>query len=111
MCLLPPATYRNYASNVSLWFDLGSTDEQRLKAIQVAVGRAVYTMVKDTCLAGRSAKSLSMEARNRLVAFLCTFLGGPALTEKRCNFSDSSTGKQLLTLDELYSHMHLVHQQ
>ena len=68
-------------------------------------------MVKDTCLAGRSAKSLSMEARNRLVAFLCTFLGGPALTKKRCKFSDPSTGKQLLTLNELYSHMHLVHQQ
>ena len=82
-----------------------------LPPCQVAVGRTVYTMVKDTCLAGRSAKSLSMEARNRLVAFLCTFLGGPALTKKRCKFSDPSTGKQLLTLNELYSHMHLVHQQ
>ncbi|CAI5516018.1 unnamed protein product [Closterium sp. Naga37s-1] len=82
------------------WELLGSTEKQRLRALQVAVSRAIYTMVKDSCLAGPYMLGLSVRYRLRLTAFLCTLLGGPVLDQPLCRFADS-TGHQLLRAQEL----------
>ena len=75
----------------------------------MAVARTVYTMVKDSCLAGRSSKSLLMDARNRMVAFLCTLLGGPVGSDERCKYTDPTSGRQVIAPAELFSALHDVH--
>ena len=96
--------------NTSVWAFLGANDKQRITACQVAVARTVYTMVKDRCLAGKSAKSLTLSARNRMVAFLCTLFGGPISTDSRCNFTDPSSGRQLTEPSELFAQLRAAHQ-
>ena len=95
--------------NETVWTFLGATDDQRIATCQVAVARTVYTMVKDTCLAGRSAKSLLADARNRMVAFLCTLLGGPVGSDARCKYADPRTGRQLTAPSDLFSALHDAH--
>ncbi|CAI5484977.1 unnamed protein product, partial [Closterium sp. Yama58-4] len=90
------------------WELLGSTEKQRVRALQVAVSRAIYTMVKDSCLAGPYMLGLSVRYRLRLTAFLCTLLGGPVLEQPLCRFANS-TGQQLLRAQELFDHLKQVH--
>ncbi|GJP56726.1 hypothetical protein CLOM_g15778 [Closterium sp. NIES-68] len=96
------------AAATRAWELLGSTEPQRLRALQVAVSRAIYTMVKDSCLAGPYMLGLSVRYRLRLTAFLCTLLGGPVLAQPLCKFTNSS-GHQLLHAQELFDHLRYVH--
>ncbi|CAI5509659.1 unnamed protein product [Closterium sp. Naga37s-1] len=97
------------------WLLLGATDRQRIIALQVAVSRALYTMAKDRCLAGRApgseAKHLEGGAgsvRAGIVASLCTALGGPVATMEECRLRDE-TGQQMAAVGEMYSYLHRTH--
>ncbi|CAI7737974.1 unnamed protein product [Closterium sp. NIES-54] len=109
--VLPPAAdmqLPHLSEAPRAWELLGSTEKQRLRALQVAVSRAIYTMVKDSCLAGPYMLGLSVRYRLRLTSFLCTLLGGPVLNQPLCRFADSS-GHQLLRAQELFDHLKQVH--
>ena len=75
---------------------------------QVAVGRLVYTMAKDSCLSDH-AKGLEPAQRAVFTAFLCTIFGGPVDADPRCKYTDGR-GKQLKQPDELFARMFEVHQ-
>ncbi|CAI5983999.1 unnamed protein product, partial [Closterium sp. NIES-65] len=94
------------AANV--WTLLGSTDAQRIRNLQVAVSRTLYTMIKDSCLAGPYAMTLTESYRRKFTAFLCTIFGGPAESLELCRFRNA-TGNQLVQAEELYRHLKKVH--
>ncbi|CAI5987918.1 unnamed protein product, partial [Closterium sp. NIES-65] len=115
-----------------VWESLGTSEIEQIRACQVAVARALYTAVKENCLAGPTggasngsssssmgsgglflssspAKSLSLASRNRLVAFLCTLFGGPVADHPLCNFTEPSSGRQLKDQAELLEYIRATH--
>ncbi|CAI5951945.1 unnamed protein product [Closterium sp. NIES-64] len=106
----------------SLWSLLGATDRQRLTALQVAVSRALFTMAKDRCLAGRApgaeARQVAGESKHtlkgpgsvrwRIVACLCTMLGGPTTTLDECRFTDEA-GEQVVVDGDMYAYLQRTH--
>ncbi|GJP56723.1 hypothetical protein CLOM_g15776 [Closterium sp. NIES-68] len=97
------------------WSLLGATDRQRMTALQVAVSRALFTMAKDRCLAGRApgsgARPLEGGAGSvgpRIVACLCTVLGGPAAGMEECRFTDEA-GRQVVTAGDMYAYLQRTH--
>ncbi|CAI7792460.1 unnamed protein product [Closterium sp. NIES-53] len=106
----------------SLWSLLGATDRQRLTALQVAVSRSLFTMAKDRCLAGRAPGAEAMQvagatmhtlggpgsARWRIVACLCTMLGGPSTTLDECRFTNE-TGQQVVSDADMYAYLRRTH--
>ncbi|CAI6004768.1 unnamed protein product [Closterium sp. NIES-65] len=93
---------------VNVWTLLGSTDAQRIRNLQVVVSRTLYTMIKDSCLAGPYAMTLTESYRRKFTAFLCTIFGGPAESLELCRFRNA-TGNQLVQAEELYRHLKKVH--
>ncbi|CAI5990860.1 unnamed protein product [Closterium sp. NIES-64] len=106
----------------SLWSLLGATDRQRLTALQVAVSRALFTMAKDRCLAGRAPGAEARlvagasnhtkrglgSVRWRIVACLCTMLGGPVTTLEECRFTDER-GQQVVEGGEMHAYLLRTH--
>ncbi|CAI5516020.1 unnamed protein product, partial [Closterium sp. Naga37s-1] len=94
----------------------------RLTALQVAVSRSLFTMAKDRCLAGRSPGAEVMQVagatnhtlggpgsvRWRIVACLCTMLGGPSTTLDECRFTDEA-GQPLVEGGEMYAYLQRMH--
>ncbi|GJP79153.1 hypothetical protein CLOP_g9398 [Closterium sp. NIES-67] len=102
-------------SPASLWSLLGATDRQRMTALQVAVSRALFTMAKDRCLAGRTpgreAKHLEGgggSVRARIVACVCTVLGGPGATMEECRFTNE-TGQLIAAPGEMFAYLQRTH--
>ncbi|CAI5990886.1 unnamed protein product [Closterium sp. NIES-64] len=106
----------------SLWSLLGATDRQRLTALQVAVSRALFTMAKDRCLAGRAPGAEARVAagasnhthgglgsvRWRMVTCFCTMLGGPVTTLDECRFMDEA-GQLVVEGGEMYAYLQRTH--
>ncbi|CAI5951941.1 unnamed protein product [Closterium sp. NIES-64] len=106
----------------SLWSLLGATDRQRLTALQVAVSRALFTMAKDRCLAGRAPGAEARVAagasnhthgglgsvRWRMVTCFCTMLGGPVTTLDECRFLDEA-GQLVVEGGEMYAYLQRTH--
>ncbi|CAI5484985.1 unnamed protein product [Closterium sp. Yama58-4] len=94
----------------------------RLTALQVAVSRALFTMAKDRCLAGRAPGAEAMQVAGatkhtlrgpgsvswRIVACLCTMLGGPSTTLDECQFTNE-TGQQVVKAADMYSYLQRTH--
>lgn len=78
--------------------------------LQVAVARHTFSVVKEPCLFQATA-FLNQTFRTRLVAFLCTVLGGPAASDPRCAYHNNITGEQLITPEELFANMRRMHAQ
>ncbi|CAI5462638.1 unnamed protein product [Closterium sp. Yama58-4] len=111
-CPMPEiaSLFANTACNVS-----GATDQQRLRVLQVAVSRALFTMAKDRCLAGHgpgSKRSHTLggpgSVRWHVVATLCTMLGGPVTTMDECRMYGAD-GKQVMTMAEMFAYLKFRH--
>ncbi|CAI5535095.1 unnamed protein product [Closterium sp. Naga37s-1] len=103
------------ATAPSLWSLLGATDRQRLTVLQVAISRALFTMAKDTCLAGRAPGAQATHAqggpgsmRRRIVACLCTMLGGPVTAMEECRLMDEAR-QQVVAAADLYAYLQRTH--
>eukprot|EP00897_Mesotaenium_endlicherianum_P006639 jgi/Mesen1/6002/ME000306S05267 len=90
---------------ISLWELLGGTDVGRRYNLETATARAIYTMMGHACLA---STAITPRMGPRLVAFLCTWLGGPHDLEG-CNYTHPVTGRQLTRDAELLAEMHRIH--
>eukprot|EP00271_Cylindrocystis_brebissonii_P012760 TRINITY_DN31_c0_g1_i5.p1 TRINITY_DN31_c0_g1~~TRINITY_DN31_c0_g1_i5.p1 ORF type:complete len:1582 (+),score=269.36 TRINITY_DN31_c0_g1_i5:725-5470(+) len=77
----------------TIWKRLGGTNDDRLFNLQAAVQRAMYSWVKDACLANYP-KNLNRTAQ--IAAFFCTLFGGPT-TLDGCGYRNASN--VLLTTD------------
>ncbi|CAI5476233.1 unnamed protein product [Closterium sp. Yama58-4] len=99
----------------SIWLLLGATDRQRLEVLQVAVSRALYTIAKDRCLVGlvpiveaTHAQGGPGGMRRRMVASLCTMLGGPVTAMEECRLMDDA-GQQVVGAADLYVYLQRMH--
>ncbi|CAI5459978.1 unnamed protein product [Closterium sp. Yama58-4] len=102
-------------SEPSLWSLLGATDRQRLTVLQVAVSRALFTMAKDRCLAGRAPGASRKHAQGgpgsvrwNMVACFCTILGGPSETLDECRLTDAA-GKPVVDIPDMYVYLRSTH--
>ncbi|CAI5467891.1 unnamed protein product [Closterium sp. Yama58-4] len=114
-----------HVTDNTLWEALGSSDQQRIQNCHVAVARALYTAVKDSCLvsaipfqpplpsaAQSSAPALlAPAARLRLVAFVCSLVGGERVAQRvqGCNYTHHASGRQLVTLQQLSTDVPWAH--
>ncbi|CAI7792479.1 unnamed protein product [Closterium sp. NIES-53] len=99
----------------SLWSLLGATDRQRLRVLQVAVSRALFTVTKDQCLAGHGPGASRKHSQGgpgsvrwNMVACFCTMLGGPSKTLDECRLTDTA-GQQVLSISDMYVYLRSTH--
>ncbi|CAI5998391.1 unnamed protein product, partial [Closterium sp. NIES-64] len=91
------------------------TATQRLTVLQVAVSRALFTMAKDRCLAGRAPGASRKHAQGgpgsvswNMVACLCTILGGPSKTLDECRLTDEA-GQRVESIPDMYVYLRCTH--
>ncbi|CAI5943913.1 unnamed protein product, partial [Closterium sp. NIES-65] len=89
--------------------------KQRLTVLQVAVSRALFTMAKDRCLAGRAPGASRKHAQGgpgsvswNMVACLCTILGGPSKTLDECRLTDEA-GQRVESIPDMYVYLRCTH--
>ncbi|CAI5951937.1 unnamed protein product [Closterium sp. NIES-64] len=99
----------------SLWSLLGATDRQRLRVLQVAVSRALFTVTKDQCLVGHGPGASRKHSQGgpgsvrwNMVACFCTMLGGPSKTLDECGLTDTA-GQQVVTIADMHSYLRSTH--
>ncbi|CAI5516639.1 unnamed protein product [Closterium sp. Naga37s-1] len=99
----------------SLWSLLGATDRQRLRVLQVAVSRALFTVTKDQCLVGHGPGASRKHSQGgpgsvrwNMVACFCTMLGGPSKTLDECRLTDTA-GQQVVTIAGMHSYLRSTH--
>ncbi|CAI5950770.1 unnamed protein product [Closterium sp. NIES-64] len=83
--------------------------------LQVAVSRALFTMAKDRCLAGRAPGASRKHAQGgpgsvswNMVACLCTILGGPSKTLDECRLTDEA-GQRVESIPDMYVYLRCTH--
>lgn len=89
-----------------LWAVFGASDVQRFAHLQAATQRAIFSWVRDSCLA---SLPISVKPANtaRLSSFFCTYLGGPVSLEG-CSYVNGS-GVTLYSDQDLYLEMQVAH--
>ncbi|CAI5517575.1 unnamed protein product [Closterium sp. Naga37s-1] len=125
MCIVAPSSITIYADTPCPMPEIATLFSNipcNVSALQVAVSRALFTMAKDRCLAGRAPGAEARVAagasnhthgglgsvRGRMVACFCTMLGGPVTTLDECRFTDEA-GQPVVGGGEMYAYLQRTH--